>query len=112
MNAALQLLARQLRKPPFDLIDPGRRCRCEVDTPMRLTREPSLDLRRLVGGIVVHHEVYVRPLGRLQRPCPLKDRGIKLAQAKGHKRARVAVARKLPVLLCTLWRTGTGFRWN
>jgi len=31
--------------------------------PVRAAREPGLDLRRLVGCIVVHHEVYVRPLG-------------------------------------------------
>lgn len=65
MDTALQLLARQLCKPAFDLIYPGRRCRCEVNMPMRAARQPGLDLWRLVGGVVVHHEVYVRPLGHL-----------------------------------------------
>ena len=62
MDAALQLIARQFCKPPFDLIDPGRRCWREVDMPMRAARQPGLDLRRLVGGVVVHYDVDVRPL--------------------------------------------------
>ena len=28
---------------------------------MRTTRKPGLDLRRLVGGVVVHHQMHVRP---------------------------------------------------
>lgn len=51
-------------------------------------------------------------LSRLKRSCPLKEWGMKLAETKGHKRARVAVARKLAILLCTLWRTGADFRWT
>jgi len=35
MNAALQLLACQLRKPSLDLIDPGCGSWCEVNMPMR-----------------------------------------------------------------------------
>src|SRR3546814_1721485 len=62
VNAALQLLARQLGEPAFDLVDPGRRSWCEVHMPMRAAGKPCLDLRRLVGGIIVHHEVDVRPL--------------------------------------------------
>src|SRR3546814_19291316 len=53
----------QFCKPSFDLIDPGRRSRCEVSMPMRAACEPGLDLWRLAGRIVVHHEVDVWPLG-------------------------------------------------
>src|SRR3546814_14402854 len=63
VDTALQLLAGQFCKPSFDLIDPGRRSRCEVSMPMRAACEPGLDLWRLVGRIVVHHEVDVWPLG-------------------------------------------------
>lgn len=65
VDAALQLLARQLGEPAFDLVDPGRRSWREVHMPMRAAGKPSLDLRRLVGGIIVHREVDVRPLGHL-----------------------------------------------
>lgn len=51
-------------------------------------------------------------LARLKRPCALQSWGRKLAQAKGGKRARVAVARKLAALLHHLWRSETEFCWN
>lgn len=33
-----------------------------MDVPMRAACEPSLDPRCLVGGVVVHHQVHVRPV--------------------------------------------------
>lgn len=51
-------------------------------------------------------------LARLKRPCALQSWGRKLATAKGGKRARVAVARKLAALLHHLWRSETEFCWN
>lgn len=50
-------------------------------------------------------------LARVKRPCALRDWGQKLAQTKGPKRARVAVARKLAILLHRLWLSETEFRW-
>jgi transposase len=49
---------------------------------------------------------------RLKRPCALQIWGKKLAETKGPKRARVAVARKLAALLHTLWRSETEFSWS
>lgn len=63
MDTELLLLAGQLCKPPFNLIDPGSGSRREVDVPVWAARQPSLNFPRLVGGIVVHHEVDVRPVG-------------------------------------------------
>jgi transposase len=51
-------------------------------------------------------------LVRVKRPFALQTWGRKLAETKGHKRARVAVARKLAALLHTLWRSETEFCWN
>lgn len=48
---------------------------------------------------------------RLKRSCAIKDWGMKLAETKGLKRARVAVARKLAALLHHLWRSETEFSW-
>jgi len=42
----------------------------------------------------------------------LKAWGLKLAKAVGFKKARVAVARKLAVILHAMWKTNTPFRWN
>lgn len=50
-------------------------------------------------------------LSRVKRPCALQTWGRRLAQTKGAKRARVAVARKLAILLHQLWRSETDFRW-
>jgi transposase len=49
---------------------------------------------------------------RVKRPFALQTWGKRLAEAKGAKRARIAVARKLAALLHTLWRSKTEFCWN
>lgn len=50
-------------------------------------------------------------LSRVKRPCALKDWGLSLVETKGAKRARTAVARKLAVLLHSLWLNEAEFRW-
>jgi transposase len=50
-------------------------------------------------------------LSRVKRPCALQTWGKRLAETKGGKRARVAVARKLAILLHRLWQSETEFRW-
>jgi transposase len=50
-------------------------------------------------------------LARVKRSCPLQEWGKAIAATKGAKKARVAVARKLAVLLLTLWRSETDFQW-
>ncbi len=51
-------------------------------------------------------------LARVKRPCAIQTWGKKLAETKGPKRARIAVARKLAVLLHRLWLSETEFRWT
>ena len=41
------------------------------------------------------------------RSSPLRSFGARLSRAKGRKRAIVAVARKLAVVLHTMWTDGT-----
>ncbi|HEX7858613.1 MAG TPA: IS110 family transposase [Sphingobium sp.] len=50
-------------------------------------------------------------LCRVQRPFALQQWGLRIAESKGNKRARIAVARKLAVLLHSLWVNETEFRW-
>jgi transposase len=50
-------------------------------------------------------------LCRQPRACALQRWGLALAKRVGMRRAKVAVARKLAVLLHTLWRSGEAFRW-
>jgi transposase len=42
----------------------------------------------------------------------LKAWGLRLAKRSGFKKARVAVARKLAVILHAMWKTNTEFRWS
>jgi transposase len=51
-------------------------------------------------------------LSRVKRPFALQLWGQRIAEAKGNKRARIAVARKLAVLLHRLWLNETEFRWT
>jgi len=49
---------------------------------------------------------------RVQRFSALKAWALRVARTRGLKRAKVALARKLAVVLHRLWVDGTAFRWN
>jgi hypothetical protein len=42
----------------------------------------------------------------------LKAWGVRLSKTRGHRRAVIAVARKLAVILHKMWMSGTDFRWS
>lgn len=80
---------------------PGRKSSGEQDPQRRITKQGDLYLRRLL----VQSAHYV--LGPFGRDCDLRRYGERLAARGGKnakKRAVVAVARKLSVLLHRLWR--------
>jgi transposase len=84
---------------------PRRHQSGERDTKGRISKAGDPMLRRAL------YEAANSLLGRVKRDCALRRWGLDLAAAKGPKRARVAVARKLATLLFTLWRSETDFRW-
>ncbi len=49
-------------------------------------------------------------LSRVQKTSALKEWGVRLAKRIGHKKARVAIARKLAVTLHRMWADKTEFR--
>jgi transposase len=51
-------------------------------------------------------------LQRYAKPSQLKDWGLKLAKRVGMRRAKVALARKLAVVLHCLWKDGTEFEFK
>ena len=51
-------------------------------------------------------------LTRTSRWSSLKAWGMAIARRSGMRRAKVAVARKLAVVLLGMWRNGTEFRWR
>src|SRR3712207_1611824 len=50
-------------------------------------------------------------LGRVKRWSALRAWAVRLAQRSGGTKARVALARKLAVVLHAIWRSGEPFRW-
>ena len=51
-------------------------------------------------------------LMRVPKWCAIKAWGIKLAKRIGFKKAKIAVARKLAVIMHRMWCDGTDFRWT
>jgi transposase len=51
-------------------------------------------------------------LVRSQKWSALRAWGMKVAKHRGMARARVAVARKLAVILHRIWTDGSAFRWG
>ena len=50
-------------------------------------------------------------LTTVKKDHPIKNWALRLKKKKGGKKARVALARKLAVILLAMWRTGENFRW-
>jgi transposase len=67
------------------------------------------------GDALLRHYLYEAAgvlLTRSRRSSSLKAWGIELAKRIGKSKARVAVARKLAIILHCMWRTGEAFRWD
>lgn len=58
------------------------------------------------------YEAATTLLTRTSTSSALKTWGLRLAKSSGFKKARVAVARKLAVILHTMGKTNTEFRWG
>ena len=56
------------------------------------------------------YESAILMLGRLKRPTALKTWGLQIAERRSIKRARVAVAGKLAVILHLMWVGYTNFQ--
>ena len=78
----------------------------EQDVRSRITKAGNGHMRRLL--LQCAHYI----LGRFGPDCDLRRHGLAIAARGGSvakKRARIAVARKLAVMLCGIWRTGTAY---
>jgi len=58
------------------------------------------------------YEAAVVMLTRVKRASRLKDWAQAIAKRSGPGKARVALARKLSVILHSIWRSGEPFRWS
>jgi hypothetical protein len=68
-----------------------------------------------IGDAMVRATLYEAAnvlLSRTTRFSALKRWGLAIAKRRGMKRAKVAVARKIAVILHRMWIDGTSFRWS
>jgi transposase len=78
----------------------------EMDYSGRISRCGDAAMRGLL------YEAATSLICRVQRFSPLKSWAVRLAGRKGFKIAAVAAARKIAVLMLTLWKNGTEFKWT
>lgn len=78
----------------------------EVDRSGAISRIGDEMVRTLL------YEAATSLLGRVRRLSSLKAWALRLAVRRGVKRARVALARKIAVVLHRMWVDGTEFRWS
>lgn len=105
-------------------IDRPERFRSSASVPAVLGLTPRIEQSgemKICGSITKAGDPLLRSLlfeaanallTRTRSWCALKRWGVALAKRRGMNRARVAVARKLAMLLFALWRDGTEFRWT
>ena len=78
----------------------------EIDRSGRISRCGDTLARTLM------YEAAVVILTRVKRASNLKDWAQAIAKRSGPGKARVALARKLSVILHSIWRSGETFRWS
>lgn len=78
----------------------------EIDRSGRISRCGDHLARTLM------YEAAVVILTRVKRASQLKDWALAIARRSGAGKARVALARKLSVILHSIWKSGESFRWS
>ena len=78
----------------------------EVDNPGHISRAGDADVRSAL--YVAAHSLVIRT----DKWTYLKAWGLRLSKSKGHRRAVIAVARKLAVILHRIWVDDTDFRYG
>ncbi|MHA6766985.1 IS110 family RNA-guided transposase [Sphingobium ummariense] len=87
-------------------LTPRRRQSGEMDITGKISRLGDRLLRTYLfeaASVLLH---------RTKRWCSLKAWGLRLAKRSGMKKAQVAVARKLAIILHCMWVDGTEFEWG
>ena len=90
---------------PWLGLTPSRYQSGRTDHVGRITRAGDAGVRAAL------YEAATTLLGRVTKWSALKSWGVRLARRSGAKKARVAVARKLAVVLLSMWKSGAPFRW-
>ena len=91
---------------PWVWLTPGRDQSGERDVVGRITKAGDAGLRTAL------YQAATVMLNRCAGPNWLKAWALRLAKHRGKKRATVALARRIGVVLHRMWRDGTGFRFT
>ena len=78
----------------------------EHDNPGRISKAGDADVRAIL------YSAANALMTRTRRWSSLKAWGMRLMRTKGRRRALVAVARKLAVIMHRMWMDGSRFRWG
>jgi len=78
----------------------------ETDYSGRISRCGDVQVRKLL------FEAATCLIRLVKRSSPLKSWAVRLAGRKGFKKAAVATARKMAVLMLSLWKNETEFCWK
>jgi transposase len=87
-------------------LTPKRRQSGEMDIEGRISKSGDAEVRRTL------YTAANSMLTRSSQWTPLKAWGMKLKKTRGHKKAVVAVARKLAVILHRMWIDDAQFQWG
>jgi transposase len=98
--------ARSRSVGPYLGLTPRRYQSGEVDRAGRITKVGDGETRTALFEAA---NVVLRPATRWS---PMKAWAVRIAHRQGSKRAKVALARKMAVVLHRMWRDGTEFRWT
>jgi transposase len=91
---------------PWLGLTPRRYQSGQIDRTGHITKAGDASTRTVL------YEAATTLLSPKTRWSSLKAWGVRLAARNGIKKARVAVARKLAVILLGMWRSNTPFRWS
>src|ERR1700759_2082288 len=99
-------LKRSRSVGPYAGLTPRRYASGEIDWTGRISKCGDKMLRSYL------YEAANVLLTRVAKWSALKEWGIRLAKRSGLRKAKVAVARKLAVILHRMWIDGTEFKWS
>ena len=82
------------------------------DTYNKVVENSQTAQRQAASNVSYLYEAANVLLTRVAKWSALKAWGIRLAKRSGLRKAKVAVARKLAVILHRMWIDGTEFKWS
>lgn len=87
-------------------LTPRRHQSGDVDYSGRISKFGDAGMRGLL------FEAATCVIGKMKRFSPLKSWAVRLAARRGFRKAAIATARKLAVIMLSIWKNGTEYQWT